>query len=197
MRGVIKGALISLLAGIALFFIFYFLLGQSVENSSQLNSRSSPVALPNTSSIPTITRALNAWQQGQYQESVDVLKAMEQPFGEAGFYQFYFNLFLDKTMEQAFAKQASFAETCQQQLLFVTGEANSLVQAEKFRQQLNQDQRLKSLPICSHELIWFNPKTVKCAPNTVKNNRITCDLSLLAKKIKTLEFTHLVVFSEK
>lgn len=158
-----------------------------------------PKVLPDKASfpvIPTIPDALKLWQQQHYSESIELLKAINQPYGDAGFYQFYFDTFLNNNIEKRFANQPSLPQTCTQQLLFVTGEAKSLAQAERFKQQFFDDQRLQSLPICIHELIWFNPAAVQCEHDNEVHNRISCDLPLLAQGLKSRKFTHLVVFAD-
>lgn len=158
-----------------------------------------PKTLPDTTSTlvtPSIPDALKLWQQQHYSESIELLKAINQPYGDAGFYQFYFDAFLNNSIEKKFADHPSLPQTCVQQLLFVTGEAKSLAQSEKFKQQFIEDQRLQSLPICIHELIWFNPKAVQCVHDNEGHNRISCDLPLLAQGLKSRKFTHLVVFAD-
>ncbi|MCF2949449.1 hypothetical protein L0668_15120 [Paraglaciecola aquimarina] len=187
MLNFVKGGLVSLAAGIPLFLICL-----SISHSA--NTR--PETATEKPERPSLSKALGKWQQKQYQESINELKAMEQPYGEAGFYQFYFKTFVEQNLNQVFANQPSLPKSCRQQLLFVTGNTQSLAQAERFKQKFNNDPRLASLSICTHELIWFDPETVQCTKNANKNNRLTCNLPLLAQQLKAQQFTHLVLFAE-
>lgn len=188
MWSAIKGGVVICLALLPLYFIIFTSPNESFELKSE----------PKISLVlaPSISSALALWQQGQYQESISTLSAINQPLGDAGFYQFYFDAFLNRHIDKNFTNQPPLPQTCAQQLLFVTGEAKSLAQAEKFKQQFFEDQRLQSLSICIQPLIWFNPEVVQCASTTEGNNRISCDLSLLANELKSQQFTHLVVFTD-
>ncbi|MGJ8679002.1 hypothetical protein [Paraglaciecola sp.] len=145
---------------------------------------------------PSISIALDLWRQKQYHSSLAMLEELNQPQSEAGFYEFYFKTFVNGTINQTFSQQAALPSSCSQQLLFVAGSVNSLTQAEKLKQKLINDQRLQSLPICAYELIWFNPETVQCTNNQTTHQRISCDLPLLAQHVKSLQFTHLVIFAK-
>lgn len=188
MWSVIKGGVAIFLALLPMYFIIFPSPNEPFELKSEPNIR---LVL-----APSISGALELWQQGQYQKSISTLSAINQPLGDAGFYLYYFDAFLNRRTDKNFANQPPFPQTCAQQLLFITGEAKSLAQAEIFKQQFMSDKRLASLPICIQPLIWFNPEAVQCASTTEGHNRISCNLPLLANELKSQKFTHLVVFTD-
>jgi hypothetical protein len=88
-------------------------------------------------------------------------------------------------------------DDCKQKLLFVTPDIGSLQQAEYFRARFAQDPRLSSLSICIYDVTWFDPVDLACNENWQQSGRLGCQLKSLAEKLKSVPFTHLVMFANK
>ena len=91
----------------------------------------------------------------------------------------------------------SLPKHCKQKLLFVASGAESLSQAEVFRSRFENDSRLSSLPICIFDVTWQVQSDLSCNENWQQSGRLGCQMLPLAAKLKSIAFTHLVVFAEK
>jgi hypothetical protein len=138
------------------------------------------------------------WRDKKYQQSAQVFSSLRTKKLNAelqsltGLYQYH------KNRSSDFMQQLSaLPDNCQQKLLFVTPDIDSLVQAEYFRSRFEQDSRLSSLPICIYDMTWFDPLEIVCEDNWQQSGRLGCQLLSLAEKLKRLPFTHLVMFAKK
>ena len=111
---------------------------------------------------------------------------------------------LNQLPEQASQKQSNLLTSafnlpsyCRQKLLFVGTGSQSVSQADEFRALFEQDTRLNSLPICIYEATWLAQDDLSCDPDWQQSGRLGCQLLPLAEKIKSIAFTHLVVFADK
>lgn len=187
-----KRVIIVALALLPLFLVAQILLVSSSYPATTLNNN-----ISSTHDI-SLKSALSLWQKQQHQAALNVLLQLDPSFtNDVNLYQFYFDVHLNSSMRDVFANKQQLSSRCKQQLLFVTGNVFSLTQAHKFSQLFTQDQRLRSLPICTQPIIWFEPEYVHCLQYQEQNGRINCDLLLLAPRLKEQQFTHLVVFAEE
>jgi hypothetical protein len=143
------------------------------------------------------------WRDKKYQQSAQVFSSLRTKKLNAelqsltGLYQYHTTAF-NKNRNSDFMQQLSaLPDNCQQKLLFVTPDIDSLVQAEYFRSRFEQDSRLSSLPICIYDMTWFDPLEIICEDNWQQSGRLGCQLLSLAEKLKRLPFTHLVMFAKK
>ncbi len=148
---------------------------------------------------PNLNQALDLWNNKQRAAAVNMLdNLVENSFDQNLLtYHFYLSHALNRTLYQFIAEQAKVDETCQQNLLLVASSLASLQQAEAFKAKFAKDLRFSTLPICLQPTVFFDPRGLKCEVNAAVNQRVSCDLSVLATYLKGLEFTHLVLFTEQ
>jgi hypothetical protein len=171
-------------------------------SSSQKKAPSSK-PIPSRAAEQQLAHGIDLWRDKKYQQSAQVFSSLGakklnvelQSLTEL--YQYHTTTF-NKNRNSDFMQQPSaLPDNCKQKLLFVTPEIGSLVQADYFRSRFEQDSRLSSLPICIYAETWFDPLDIVCEDNWQQSGRLGCELLSLAKKIKKLPFTHLVMFAKK
>jgi hypothetical protein len=143
------------------------------------------------------------WRDKKYQQSAQVFSSLDATKLDAelqsltSLYQYHTTAF-NRNRHSDFMQQLSvLPDSCKQKLLFVTPDLDSLVQAEYFRSRFEQDSRLSSLSICIYDVTWFDPVDIVCEDNWQQSGRLGCQLLSLAAKLKSLPFTHLVMFADK
>jgi hypothetical protein len=92
---------------------------------------------------------------------------------------------------------SSFKRPCTQRLQFIVSSEQSIKQAADFQQQFLQDSRLTMLPICIAQPLWIEPGQLHCEGNWLGKGRLGCDLQGLGTRLKTLNFTHVVIFANQ
>lgn len=131
------------------------------------------------------------WRQGSYEEATEAFKraSIQDPIAEN------YSQTLDTTPRQTLSilsrPSLPLAVECAQQLQFVANSLDSAVQANDFKTKFEQDARLANLPICIKPLVWLAKDELNCK---LVNHRNKCDLSEIAKRSFTPDFTHLVFF---
>ena len=150
-----------------------------------------------------LARGLALWRDKKYQQSAQVFLSLgsknlnEDLQSLTRLYEYHTTAF-NKNQNSDFKQQLStLPVNCKQKLLFVTPDIGSLVQAEYFRSRFAQDPRLNSLAICIYDVTWFDPVGISCEENWHQSGRLGCQLITLAEKLKSLPFTHLVMFADK
>jgi hypothetical protein len=147
-----------------------------------------------------LQRGMTAWQQAEYaQAEVQFELAAQHGASEALTYLRYIRPLREQAhttsvIASSFSNWA--ATTCLQQIVFVTAELSSLVQAQRFNQQFANDQRLASLPLCIAPQVLFVPNLLNCNESAAQS-RITCDIAPLAPVLKDAQFSHLVIFTQQ
>ena len=155
--------------------------------------------------VVNLDDSLALWKNGDYQQALEAIKHLAKDDPNAAFYHYYFSAYLDKNSAPLFKDDKVAHKKCSQTLLFVVGQVESLEQAEQFKQKFTADERLKRLPICIRPTLWFAPDKLACSSSEVAimaseeatNQRISCDLGLLAEDLEEQYFTHLVMFAEQ
>ena len=150
-----------------------------------------------------LAHGLALWRDKKYQQSEHAFSLLgSQNLNQdlqslTKLYQYHVSAF-NKNRTSDFMQQLStLPDDCSQKLLFVTPDIGSLVQAEYFRSRFKQDPRLSSLSICIYDVTWFDPIDISCEENWQQSGRLGCQLLSLAEKLKSLPFTHLVMFANK
>jgi len=182
----------ALITAFAAAYHLYFSSTQSVNQP--------PLSIQQTQQ--TLEQALELWRAKQFSQSSQFFSSLVaqeidpkiRPL--ADLYQFYTQAFFESQNQILKNSLTTPEQSCRQQILFVTPDIDSLVQAESFRTQFTQDQRLKPLSICVHDIVWFDPVNLKCKPNWQQSGRLGCNLLSLAAELKDISFTHLVIFSD-
>jgi hypothetical protein len=161
------------------------------------------IQVSNKEAEQQLAHAIALWRDNKYKlasqafSSLGSQKLSPSLQSLTGLYQYHANAF-DKNHHSDFIQHLSaLPDDCSQKLLFVTPNIGSLVQAEHFRSRFAQDPRLKSLSICIYDVTWFDPVDITCEENWQKSGRLGCQLLSLAEKLKSLPFTHLVMFADK
>ena len=164
-----------------------------------------PVAkqVPNQLAEQQLAHGLALWRDKKYQQA-------SQKFSElgsqnlssnlqslTGLYQYHAAAFTQNRHADFFQQISTLPDNCKQKLLFVTPDIESLAQAEHFRSRFAQDSRLNDLSICIYDVTWFDPVDITCDKNWQKSGRLGCQLLSLAEKLKSLPFTHLVMFANQ
>lgn len=159
--------------------------------------------VPNKVVEQQLAQGIALWRDKKYQQSEQVFlslgsKKLNQDLQFlTRLYQYHTTAF-NKNRNTDFIQQLStLPDNCKQKLLFVTPDLESLVQAQSVRSRFAQDQRLQSLPICIYDVTWFDPVDISCEENWHQSGRLGCQLLSLAEKLKSLPFTHLVMFANK
>ncbi|MEP0354576.1 hypothetical protein [Paraglaciecola sp.] len=189
----VKGGLALFLALLPLYCLVF--------HSSPLQKEMSPEPLyvSKNASKAALDNALALWGNQAYLAAYQTLKTInpvDQPL--VSLYQPYIDDYLAKGQNSKWERdqQGAYPSSCKQKLLFVTGELQSLPQANQFKQRLLEDKRLRNLPICAHRLTFFDPDTVLCQRDWLGRGRLGCDLLPLAKHLKDIDFTHLVMLAD-
>lgn len=131
------------------------------------------------------------WRQGSYYEATEAFKraAIQDPLAKL------YSHTLDTTPRQTLSTLSKRArplkEECSQQLQFVAKSLDSAVQANRFKEQFEKDARLAELPICIKPVVWLADGELSC---TLADHRNTCDLSQIADRPFSPDYTHLVFF---
>jgi hypothetical protein len=176
---------------------YYFDLAPSQKNVT------TSLSISDKAAAQQLAHGLALWRDKKYQQASQKfsfegsknLSADLQSLTEL--YQYHAAAFL-KNRHSDFIKQLSvLPDDCKQKLLFVTPDIESLAQAEHFKSRFKQDPRINSLPICIYDVTWFDPVDISCEENWQQSGRLGCQLLSLAKKLKSVPFTHLVMFAEK
>jgi hypothetical protein len=147
-----------------------------------------------------LAQGLAQWHQQHYALALqDISLAAELGASDAKLYQHYGQGWL--TAQQAKHKQTLPKEiwapkACLQQILLVSAELESLVQATQFMLLFQADKRLTSLPICIGPQLVFAPNLLPCVDEN-QQRRISCDIKPLAAELENKQFTHLVVFAKQ
>lgn len=145
-----------------------------------------------------VKQGLALWRNKQYTVASEVFSEVSSyNYPPADLYHFYAQSFINQQNSHTAVQLSPLAKGCKQQILFVTSGIDSLPQAEGFRKRFLQDGRLKTLPICIHNHIWFTPQNMECHENWQHAGRLGCRLDDLAAQLKGLPFSHLVIFAEK
>ena len=159
--------------------------------------------VPNKVAEQQLAQGLALWRDKKYQQASQVFSLLgSQNLSSdiqslTGLYQYHTTAFNKNHSSEFMQQQSTLPDDCKQKLLFVTPDIESLVQADHFRARFAQDQRLNSLSICIYDVTWFDPVDITCEQNRQQSGRLGCQLLSLAKKLKSLPFTHLVMFAEK
>jgi hypothetical protein len=147
-----------------------------------------------------LTKGLAKWQLQQYSLALqDFSFAANLGASDAKVYQHYVQRWLTENQvkhEPTLPIEIWASKGCLQQILLVSTELESLVQASRFMQLFQSDKRLTSLPICIAPQIVFAPDLLPCR-NENQQSRISCDIKPLAPKLENKQFTHLVVFAKQ
>lgn len=174
-----------------------------VEQAHPQKNVPSAKQVPNKIAEQQLAYGLALWRAKKYQQASQEFSLLGTQNLSAdlqyltGLYQYHATAF-NKNRHSDFIQQIiPLPESCKQKLLFVTPNIESLVQAENFRMQFAQDQRLNSLSICIYDVTWFDPEDIACEENWQQSGRIGCQLLSVAEKLKKLPFTHLVMFADK
>ncbi|WP_339724766.1 hypothetical protein [uncultured Paraglaciecola sp.] len=169
------------------------------------------LSVPSIASMPVskaeaeqqLAKGLLLWRDKQYQESAQVFSSLgTQNLNEdlqalTSLYQYHATAFNTHHHSDFMQQLSILPNDCKQKLLFVTADLESLPQAEYFRARFSKDPRLSSLSICIYDLTWFDPVDLVCEDNWQQGGRLGCQLLSLAEKLKSIPFTHLVIFAEK
>jgi hypothetical protein len=169
---------------------------------------SSPEQTPISKQVPNnvveqqLAHGLALWRSQKYQQASQAfsiigsqnLNANLQSLTEL--YQYHATAFNENRHSDFTQQLSTLPDNCKQKLLFVTPDIESLAQAEHFRERFAQDPRLNPLSICIYDLTWFDPLDIACDENWQQSGRLGCQLLSLAEKLKSLPFTHLVVFAD-
>jgi hypothetical protein len=159
--------------------------------------------LPNELVEQQLADGLALWRDKKYQQSAKVFssigsKNLNQDLRFLTRLYEYHTTAFNKNRNSDFKQQLStLPDNCKQKILFVTPDIGSLVQAEYFRSRFSEDPRLNSLAICIYDVTWFDPIDISCEENWHQSGRLGCQLITLAEKLKSLPFTHLVMFADK
>ena len=190
--GYLKGSLACFVALLPLYYLFFS--PPSVEKALVED----PIYVSKDSSQAALASAMDLWDKQEYLAANIILKTInpaDQPLVDL--YQTYIDDYLAKGQSVTWTQQTKYPPSCKQKILFVTGELQSLPQAKAFRQRLSHDKRLNKLPICVNQVTFFDPATVLCQRNWLDRGRLGCDLLAFAKQLKSIDFTHLVIFAEQ
>jgi len=159
--------------------------------------------LPTKVAEQQLADGLALWRDKKYQQSAQAFSLLgaknlnEDLQSLVSLYQYHATAF-NKNHNADFMQQLTILPNdCKQKLLFVTPDIGSLPQAEYFRSRFAQDPRLSSLSICIYDVTWFDPIDLSCNENWQQSGRLGCQLLSLAKKLKNVPFTHLVMFANK
>jgi hypothetical protein len=131
------------------------------------------------------------WRQGSYYEATETFKraSIQDPIAKT------YSDTLDTTPQQSLSILSETSlplnEECAQQLQFVANSLDSAVQANDFKAKFEQDARLAKLPICIKPLVWLAKDELSCK---LVDHRNMCDLSKIAKRSFSPDYTHLVFF---
>jgi hypothetical protein len=168
-----------------------------------LASKPVPNTVPNNVAEQQLAHGLALWREKKYQQSEHVFSSLgsknlnEDLQSLTRLYQYHATAFIKNRNSDFMQQLSTLPNNCKQKLLFVTPDIESLVQAKSFRSRFAQDQRLQSLPICIYDVTWFDPDDISCEENWHQSGRLGCQLLSLAEKLKSLPFTHLVMFANK
>jgi hypothetical protein len=150
-----------------------------------------------------LAHGLVLWRDKKYQQASQAFlligsqNVSERLQSLTSLYLYYTKAF-NKNRQSGFIHPLStLPDTCKQKILFVTADIESLAQAEHFKDRFLQDSRLSSLPICIYDVTWFDPVNITCDENWQQSGRLGCQLLSLAEKLKSVPFTHLVMFADK
>ena len=150
-----------------------------------------------------LAHGLALWGDKKYQQASQAFLLVESQNVSTnlqsltGLYQYHATAF-NKNRHSDFMQQLStLPDVCKQKILFVTPDIESLAQAEHFRTRFSQDARLNALPICIYDVTWFDPVNITCEENWQQSGRLGCQLLSLAEKLKSVPFTHLVMFANE
>ena len=147
-----------------------------------------------------LTQGLKLWSQGQYDDALlSFTLAAELGSTPAQLYQQYAQAWQRSQLGEVKTDSTLLnwaGSECLQQILFVTSEIDSLVQASRFIARFNLDIRLQGLPICIAPKVVFVPQVLNC-DDVNSDTRISCDIAPLAANLKEAQFTHLVIFARQ
>lgn len=166
-------------------------------------SSETPIQLSNKAAQQQLALGLSLWRDKKYQESAQVFstlgtkKLQQELQALSSLYRYHTTAFTKNNQGDLLQGGSTLPKDCKQKLLFVTPELESLPQAEYFRSRFAQDPRLSSLSICIYDVTWFDPLDISCSDNWQQSGRLGCKLLTLAEKIKSVPFTHLVIFANK
>lgn len=159
--------------------------------------------LPDNIAKQQLAHGLGLWRDNKYQQASQAFSLLGSKYLSANMqaltdlYQFHATDF-NKDQRSGFSQHVStLPDDCKQKLLFVTANIESLPQAEHFRKRFSKDPRMNALSICIYDMTWFDPVDISCDENWQQSGRLGCRLLSLAKKLKKLPFTHLVMFADK
>jgi hypothetical protein len=161
------------------------------------------IQVSNKEAEQQLAHAIALWSDNKYQLASQAFSALgSQNLSPSlqsltGLYRYHANAFGKNQHSDFIQHLSALPDDCNQTLLFVTPNIGSLVQAEHFRTRFAQDPRLKSLSICIYDVTWFDPVDITCEENWQQSGRLGCQLLSLAEKLKSLPFTHLVMFADK
>lgn len=142
-----------------------------------------------------LQQGLILWQQGQHQLAIgQFVQAADLGSEQSQFYLSYLKNTDKLELNRSELNQWASAD-CLQQVVFVASELASLNQAEMFRLAFAKDTRLTSLPICIAPKIVFVPDLLPCE-NSSEAVRISCNIAPISAQLKSVQFTHLVVFAK-
>jgi len=147
-----------------------------------------------------LQRGIAAWQRSEYAlAEAQFALAAQHGASEAKTYLNYIQPWLAQVPDTSVITSKFrdwAANTCLQQVVFVTAELTSLVQAQRFSQQFAKDERLVSLPLCIAPQVLFVPSLFSCNASAAQS-RIACDIAPLAPVLKDVQFSHLVIFTQQ
>jgi hypothetical protein len=191
-------ALICVLVPVWLTVNYYFFDIAPAQNKVPVSSPT-----PNHIAQKQLAHGLVLWADKKYQQASQAFLSVESQNVSTslqsliGLYQYHASAF-NKNRHSDFTQQLStLPDACKQKILFVTPDIESLAQAEHFKTRFSQDARLSSLPICIYDVTWFDPVDITCEENWQQSGRLGCQLLSLAEKLKSVPFTHLVMFANK
>ncbi|WP_133471341.1 hypothetical protein [Paraglaciecola marina] len=188
----IKRGLAFCLAVLPLYLLIFH------DFTPQHDTSSEPLFVTKASSKAALAKVVDLWSNHEYSaanRALAEINPLDQPL--VSLYQPYIDDYLGNRKNHRWEQQGAYPPSCKQKLLFVTGELESLHQANQFKQRLSDDKRLGTLPICVHQVTFFDPDTVLCQSNWLKRGRLGCDLLSFAKQLKNIDFTHLVIFADE
>ena len=135
------------------------------------------------------------WRQGFTAKSLSSFEQSSSALPEAKtYYQLIKNTPLSNLSVLSQSSTNGLADNCSQQLQFVATTLDSAVQAAQFKKRFSQDKRFVDFPICINPIVWLKPDQLRCA---LENDRKRCDLSRLARRQFTPNYTHLVLFLDE
>lgn len=177
----------------------------SVETTpeSHLAPINKSIQLSKAEAEQQLAHGLVLWRDKKYQQSAQVFASLAAKKLEpqlqslTNLYHYHASAFIHNDHSEAFQPLSAVPKNCKQKLLFVTADLESLPQAEYFRSRFSQDPRMRDLSICIYEQTWFDPIDLICKENWQQSGRLGCQLLSLAEKVKTVPFTHLVIFAKK